>query len=439
MKMYLAVLALALGCSTVQKYAKNNPLIGALADTAAQAGKQLAYDQAVELLRKTGLRNAESVIQAAKLVSQKQYSQAATLVGQAIATETLTEAQRQQAMAATSTIEALANASLGPGNEVAAVAQYVRSALLNLVPREQAITEAVPSTHPSPRDAGAAQLEIQLEFPPDGYAARGTAMFNQKRFTEALTDFVLASVLEPSPMRTYDLARTYAALGVDDVAIALYRRFIEGLEVHKREATARSEMARVEKRLASSRGRPSTIITTAAQAGHVTMTVVPEGSAVYIDSNFMGVSPLKTPCELPAGTHRVEVNHEGYLSWVGTAVIVAGKTTEVTATLTKVAVSPPLSPPPSVVFETKPPLGGAPPQSAQGATTAKVLLSGLPNGAQLTISGSVVSFEGDSAQVKLAPGQYLIEVSHPNFSPYYMPVSLSPYQSLFVSVIMKTR
>jgi serine/threonine-protein kinase len=58
----------------------------------------------------------------------------------------------------------------------------------------------------------------------------------------------------------------------------------------------------------------------------------PVGARVYLDGNFLGVTPLQTP-EVRAGSHAVRFEKDGFRRWTASVQVVAGERTRVAASL----------------------------------------------------------------------------------------------------------
>jgi hypothetical protein len=58
----------------------------------------------------------------------------------------------------------------------------------------------------------------------------------------------------------------------------------------------------------------------------------PVGARVYLDGNFLGVTPLQVP-EVRAGSHAVRFEKDGFRRWTASVPVVAGERTRVAASL----------------------------------------------------------------------------------------------------------
>ena len=74
--------------------------------------------------------------------------------------------------------------------------------------------------------------------------------------------------------------------------------------------------------------------------GELSVSSTPPGANVFVDNNFMGITPL-TLQEIPAGSHRVTVRLTGYQDYEASISVNAGATSTVAAGLSPVAPTPP--------------------------------------------------------------------------------------------------
>jgi len=94
--------------------------------------------------------------------------------------------------------------------------------------------------------------------------------------------------------------------------------------------------------------------------GELSVSSTPPGANVFVDNNFMGITPL-TLQEIPAGSHRVTVRLTGYQDYEASISVNAGATSTVAAGL-------------SPVVPTTPQKSGTLPLMAWGALLVMVLL-----------------------------------------------------------------
>ncbi|MDD1653805.1 MAG: PEGA domain-containing protein [Methanomicrobiales archaeon] len=89
---------------------------------------------------------------------------------------------------------------------------------------------------------------------------------------------------------------------------------------------------------ASLQSAPST--TPVPEGGGVSVSSVPSGGNVFVDNVYRGVTPV-TLTGIPAGTHTIRVQLQGYRDFAMEVQVVGGTTTPVTATLEMVATPAP--------------------------------------------------------------------------------------------------
>lgn len=66
--------------------------------------------------------------------------------------------------------------------------------------------------------------------------------------------------------------------------------------------------------------------------GRLAVTSEPSGAKVYLDGDYVGVTPLLIGgivTGVPAGKHTILLQAPGYCDWEGTVYVIAGKTTTV--------------------------------------------------------------------------------------------------------------
>jgi len=93
-----------------------------------------------------------------------------------------------------------------------------------------------------------------------------------------------------------------------------------------------------------------TLSRTAPTQGSLEISSDPPGSAVLVDGNPVGQTPV-AELKLKPGSHRVEVTREGYEAWSGSATIEAGKKAELEASLTPIPKATPTPAPPQLDTE----------------------------------------------------------------------------------------
>ena len=89
-------------------------------------------------------------------------------------------------------------------------------------------------------------------------------------------------------------------------------------------------------RATASRGTQSTTPSTRATTGRYTGDLVvesrPSGAKVFLDNKLAGTTPLSLP-HVPAGSHAVRIERDGYRRWSSSVRVVAAERNRVTASL----------------------------------------------------------------------------------------------------------
>ena len=145
--------------------------------------------------------------------------------------------------------------------------------------------------------------------------------------------------------------------------------------------------------------------------GDLEVTSAPSGAAVYVDTNYQGVTSPGNPLDvvaLSAGTHTVVLKKSGYNDYTTTANIRAGQTVQVVATL-------------------------AP--SGQPATTASVQITSDPSGADVLINNGYVGITPLTAQ-NVQPGSSTVTISLTGYNPYTSTMQISAGQALQINAAL---
>ena len=69
-------------------------------------------------------------------------------------------------------------------------------------------------------------------------------------------------------------------------------------------------------------------------AGALRVDSRPPGASVFVDGKLVGTTPLSLP-SVPAGTHAIRLEYEGYRRWTSAIRVVASEQNRVTASLEK--------------------------------------------------------------------------------------------------------
>jgi hypothetical protein len=172
------------------------------------------------------------------------------------------------------------------------------------------------------------------------HLARGNALFDAKKYEQALDAFRDAYDAYPSAKIHYNLARTRAALGQTIEALDHFDRFIDdsGLaKEDKRIKTAEAERAELEKKV-----------------GRLVFVTEIDGASLTLDGQ--GPAPLpRTPVRVTPGSHRAKVETSDGRMFEETVTAGAGATVRVRVLFSMP--TPPPPPPPKVeVVEAPPPV-----------------------------------------------------------------------------------
>jgi hypothetical protein len=77
---------------------------------------------------------------------------------------------------------------------------------------------------------------------------------------------------------------------------------------------------------------PASFTTASADTGMISVTSIPSGANIYLDREYMGITPMVIP-KVAAGPHVIMLHLYGYQYWSGPANVTAGDCTQVRATL----------------------------------------------------------------------------------------------------------
>jgi tetratricopeptide (TPR) repeat protein len=128
--------------------------------------------------------------------------------------------------------------------------------------------------------------------------SRGVEHYRGARYQEAVSAFLEADKLVPSPALSFNIARAYEQLGETSSALRWYRDYL------RREPGARNA--------AEVKARINALAAELSQRGVQQLTVLsePSGATVSIDGLPIGVTPFTG--ELPPGKHQVLLGLPGY-------------------------------------------------------------------------------------------------------------------------------
>jgi hypothetical protein len=79
-----------------------------------------------------------------------------------------------------------------------------------------------------------------------------------------------------------------------------------------------------------------------AETGSVQVTSTPFGAGVYLDNEYQGTTPV-TISAVPAGSHILEVRHDGYERWSSPVTVTKGSAATIPVTLVSIPASQPVT------------------------------------------------------------------------------------------------
>lgn len=202
--------------------------------------------------------------------------------------------------------------ALGCGLPLAAHAQETPPATTETPP---ASTETAPQQ--SAEDARRAREEFRA----------GVEHYEAGRFQEAIHSFQVAGSLVPSADLWFNIGSAYEQMArargeVSDyeLAISNYRRYLTERVDPPDRAAVEANIVALEERLEAARNALRARATT----GELRLRSTFEGAAVTVDGEAAGTTPLETQQQLPAGSHRVDAEREGYLPYAAQIAIERG-------------------------------------------------------------------------------------------------------------------
>ncbi len=149
---------------------------------------------------------------------------------------------------------------------------------------------------PSAERAPAAEAEVTQQA--KVHFRRGTELYRQARYREAIGEFEAAYRLRPHGVIQYNLAQCHERLGDLAAALGAYHEYLRAVPEAEDRATVNAAMANLAARLGAS-GVQQLLIHSD-----------PDGAEVRVDGQARGRTPFSAA--LPLGTHRIEVVQPGY-------------------------------------------------------------------------------------------------------------------------------
>jgi tetratricopeptide (TPR) repeat protein len=189
---------------------------------------------------------------------------------------------------------------------------------------------------------------------------KGTELYRQARYREAIAEFELAYRLRPHGVIHFNLAQCHERLGDIPAALQSYHEYLRAVPDAEDRRNVMAAMANLEARLGASGVQQLLVYSD------------PSGAEVLVDGQSRGRSPLALV--LPHGSHSVALVKQGYRTTTRQVVLSSQVSVEMDVSLQKVdAGLVPLPPPPVVAAPGAAghpgPQAGAP--GAPGAAAAK--------------------------------------------------------------------
>ncbi|WP_267146714.1 PEGA domain-containing protein [Pyxidicoccus xibeiensis] len=127
---------------------------------------------------------------------------------------------------------------------------------------------------------------------------RGTRLYQQARYEEAVSAFEEAYRLRPNGVVHYNLGQCHEKLGNLEKALESYRAYLRDVPQAEDRDTVERLIASLEAR-AEARRKPQ-----------VNIASEPSGAELRLDGTAVGATPWSGPVE--AGTHQLELTHPGH-------------------------------------------------------------------------------------------------------------------------------
>ena len=83
---------------------------------------------------------------------------------------------------------------------------------------------------------------------------------------------------------------------------------------------------------AAAPAKPAAPAASAGFSGGLVIESRPSGANVYVDGKLVGATPVSLP-SVPAGSHAVRLEHDGYRRWTSSVRVIASEQNRVTASL----------------------------------------------------------------------------------------------------------
>jgi len=178
---------------------------------------------------------------------------------------------------------------------------------------------------------------------------KGTELYKQARYREAIAEFEAAYKARPHGVLHYNIAQCHEKLGDIPAALRSYHEYLREVPKADDKDVVLKAMGNLEARLAATGMQQLLVYSDPAE------------SEVWVDGQSRGRTPFSTV--LPFGTHTVSLVKTGYKTVTREVVLAPDRSLELSLTLQKGASVVPLPPPPPAAV---PPAAAAPP--APGAS-----------------------------------------------------------------------
>jgi hypothetical protein len=149
-----------------------------------------------------------------------------------------------------------------------------------------------------PPPAAAEQSPEARKLLAQKHLEKGVALFERKKYKDAIDAFLEANRLFPSPTLSFNAAKAYEKMGDNAGALRFYRDYLRREPDASDRAWAQKRIGELERKL-QDRG-----------VQQVTVLSKPVGALVLIDERPVGVTPWTG--ELVPGVHVLRLRHEGY-------------------------------------------------------------------------------------------------------------------------------
>ncbi|HIA04407.1 MAG TPA: PEGA domain-containing protein [Myxococcales bacterium] len=220
------------------------------------------------------------------------------------------------------------------------------------------------------------------------HSKNGRTAMASRNFATALTEYVIAYALDPSPQWLVQIGHALEGIGNESAAAKVYRRVVV---LGKRGQAVKNARKRLAALRAASQPARSAIT-------QVTLTVLPPGGTILIDGKkHIGMGPVS----LRSGQHSLEIRMAGYKTHRETLNVGIRAMARVITLMPGTGVN-------SVV------------RAAPAVTTKQsITIIGIPSGAKVTLNKQRVPVMGPIASKSLdRPGRYTVIVRHPSIATF---------------------